>query len=242
MLVQLRLILLKFWICLVILCASYLREIGVDVKWAPIIFDCPINWWCTFSRVLLLCRWRLRLLFFFIAVIGVLIRIIFILNDAQATRSHEFTVFSSQKTKLLLKIILQLQLSLFIILSLIGHDVLYLMDHLFDLSLVNLHILDNSFAEMVADFLQDAGVEVEISVLSEVTAAEGRFKGKRVLDTKLLPADDSARSLFRLMSAESAVDVREDLSLLLEHVREYSLAVSGVILSSITVHEDVLLP
>lgn len=90
-----------FWVRRVFLPNSYLREICINVEWARVV-DYII--WGTVSWVCLLRR--LRLFFFLITVIRVLIRIVFILNNTQAAWSHQLTVFSSQKSELLFEVVL----------------------------------------------------------------------------------------------------------------------------------------
>ena len=95
---------------------------------------------------------------------------------------------------------------------------------------------------MVSNLLKGARVEVEVSILSEVTSTKWSLEGVRFLNAKFLPADHSTCALLGFLHAEGTVDVAEDLSLLFKHVRKDSLPVSRVILCAVTIHEDVLFP
>ena len=108
--------------------------------------------------------------------------------------------------------------------------------------MVNLHRLNNGLAKVVADLLKDICVEVEVSILSEVTSTKWGFKGIRVLNAEFFPADHSTGAFFGFLDAECTVNITEDLCLLFKHVREDSLPVSGVILCAVAIHEDILFP
>ena len=108
--------------------------------------------------------------------------------------------------------------------------------------MVNLHRLDDGLAKVVANLLKDICIEVEVSILSKVTSTKGGFKGVRVLNAELFPADNSTGAFFGFLDAECTVNITEDLSLLFKHVWEDSLPVSGVVLCAVAIHEDVLLP
>ena len=118
----------------------------------------------------------------------------------------------------------------------VGHDCLQLAQ-----VLVHLHVLENGFAKMVAQLLQNTGVKMQVCVLAKIAAAEGSLERERVLQAELLPADDTARTFFRLLDAEGTVDEGEDLGLLFKQIRKDTLPKLRVIFVAVAVHEDVLL-
>ena len=64
--------------------------------------------------------------------------------------------------------------------SLIDNNVFYLADDLPEFLWVrlDLHVLHNCLTEVMTDLLQDAGVEMQVCVLAEITAAEGGFQSE----------------------------------------------------------------
>ena len=68
-----------------------------------------------------------------------------------------------------------------------------------------LFIFDYGLAEVGAKFLEHRCVEVEVGILSEITATETGLNRKRILNLKFLPPDDSTRSFFRSLHNKRAV-------------------------------------
>lgn len=94
--------------------------------------------------------------------------------------SHNRASIATKKPQLLFEVVLQLQLGLLVNMSLIDDNIFYLADNLSELLWIrlNLHVLHNSLTEVVTDLLQNACVEMQVSVLAEITAAKGCFEGE----------------------------------------------------------------
>jgi len=122
----------------------------------------------------------LKVLFIFISrKVRVLIALLIL--DSSKSSSDEASI-SIKESKLLLEITellccLRLAFSLVLILVILD-DVVDLRNHLLQSGIVNLGVLDDCLAEVVADLHQHAGVEVEVGVFSEVTSTEARFQSK----------------------------------------------------------------
>ena len=93
---------------------------------------------------------------------------------------------------------------------------------------------------MVAHFLQNTGVKVQIGVFSKIATAKTGLQGKRIHDLELFPPNDSAGSFLGFLDTKRTVNIAENLSLLLQHIRKNPLSVSGVIFCAVSVHENVL--
>ena len=81
----------------------------------------------------------------------------------------------ADQTELLLQVVLKGNLCRPIILALVVHDVLDFSNELFGLLLIDLHILDNCFSELLPHLLKNDGVEVQVGILAEISTAEARL-------------------------------------------------------------------
>lgn len=92
-------------------------------------------------------------------------------------------------------------------------------------------------AEVRADGLKHVGVEVQVLVFSEITAAEGGFQSVAVDNIHLFPSHYTCSSFLTFLDSEGAVSVVKDRGVLLQHEREHLLFAKGVILVRVTVAE-----